>query len=92
VLVLEALLDEDGAGPLATAELSLILLVATQGGRERTAAEYGPCLAPQGSPAGRRAACGTVRSATAWSAGRIEWPGRRSIDATGWSYAVHAET
>jgi hypothetical protein len=40
VLVLEALLDEDGTGPLAAAELSLTMLVATQGGRERTTAEY----------------------------------------------------
>src|SRR5262249_11658402 len=44
VLVLEALLEEDGTGPAAAAELSLGLLVATQGGRERTAAEYGALL------------------------------------------------
>jgi hypothetical protein len=44
VLVLEALLDEDGTGPASAAELSLTLLVATQGGRERTAAEYGALL------------------------------------------------
>jgi SAM-dependent methyltransferase len=48
VLVLEALLDEDGAGPLAAAALSLIMLVATQGGRERTAAEYGALLGAAG--------------------------------------------
>jgi 3-hydroxy-5-methyl-1-naphthoate 3-O-methyltransferase len=44
ILVLEALLDEDGTGPIAAAELSLTMLVATQGGRERTAAEYGALL------------------------------------------------
>jgi SAM-dependent methyltransferase len=48
VLVLEALLDEDGRGPLAAAERSLTLLVATQGGRERTAAEYAALLGGAG--------------------------------------------
>lgn len=48
VLVLEALLDEDGTGPLAAAELSLTMLVATQGGRERTATEYGALLSRAG--------------------------------------------
>ncbi len=48
VLVLEALLDEQGAGPIAAAELSLTMLVATQGGRERTAAEYGALLGAAG--------------------------------------------
>src|SRR5262249_19295960 len=40
VLVLEMLLDEDGTGPLFAAELSLTMLVAMRGGRERSAAEY----------------------------------------------------
>ena len=48
LLVLEALLDEEGTGPLAAAEGSLIMLVATQGGRERTAAEYGALLGAAG--------------------------------------------
>jgi 3-hydroxy-5-methyl-1-naphthoate 3-O-methyltransferase len=48
ILVLEALLDEDGAGPIAAAELSLTMLVATQGGRERTAAEYYALLGAAG--------------------------------------------
>jgi ubiquinone/menaquinone biosynthesis C-methylase UbiE len=40
IIVLEALLDEDGTGPAAAAGLSLTMLVATQGGRERSASEY----------------------------------------------------
>jgi SAM-dependent methyltransferase len=48
VLVLEALLEEDGTGPLAAAELSLTSLVATQGGRERTATEYRALLGAAG--------------------------------------------
>jgi hypothetical protein len=48
ILVLEALLDEDRPGPLAAAELSLTMLVATEGGRERTAAEYGALLGAAG--------------------------------------------
>jgi|SRR5215211_4173669 len=40
MLVVEALLDDDGTGPAAAAELSLTMLVATQGGRERSASEY----------------------------------------------------
>jgi hypothetical protein len=48
LLVLEALLEEDGSGPLDAAEDALILLVAMQGGRERTAAEYGALLGSAG--------------------------------------------
>jgi hypothetical protein len=48
VLLLEALLDDDGTGPLGPAELSLTMLVATQGGRERSAAEYRALLREAG--------------------------------------------
>ena len=48
VLVLEELLDDDGTGPVVTAERSLTMLVATEGGRERSAAEYVALLGEAG--------------------------------------------
>ena len=48
ILVLEALLNDDGTGPAAAAQLSLTMLVATLGGRERTASEYAVLLSEAG--------------------------------------------
>ncbi len=47
VLLVEALLHEDGSGPLTVQLYSLNMLVQTEG-RERTAAQYGALLAAAG--------------------------------------------
>lgn len=48
LLILEKLLDENKTGPVWSALMSLNMLVATVGGRERTAQEYGKLLAQAG--------------------------------------------
>lgn len=47
MLLVEALLHEDGSGPLTVQLYSLNMLVQTEG-RERTAAQYGALLAAAG--------------------------------------------
>jgi hypothetical protein len=48
VLLLEMTLDDDKTGPLPTALMSLNMLVATVGGKERSGVEYQQLLAQAG--------------------------------------------